>query len=206
MRKYIISLLLSAICFMSLPKATSAQTFAFGPKVGFNASNFRGDDINREKFRKGMQIGAFFMYAPKKWFSVQPEVVFDQRGAQETIFNNVSREININYLTIPVALNFRIPVGETFFPKLMVGPYTSFALNDNQRILTNDPSQQFTRANLKRIDFGGFAGAGLDIEINHFFFSFDLRYLFGSVDVAKDDDIEFRNTQIATSLGIGYKF
>ncbi len=200
------TILLIGLSLLTIPQLVSAQSYAFGPKVGFNASNFSGDDINREKFRKGMQVGAFFVYAPKEWFSVQPEIVFDQRGAQETIFNNVSREININYLTVPVALNFRIPIAQTFYPKVMFGPYTSFAINENQRIITNDPSVQFTRSDINRVDFGGFAGAGLDIQKNHFFFSVDMRYLFGSVDVSKDQNIEFRNTQISTNVGIGYKF
>lgn len=206
MKKIILTTILICAGLMAIPKVSMAQTFAVGPKVGFNASNFMGDDIDREKFRKGIQFGAFFMFAPNEWFSVQPEIVFDQRGSQETIFNNVRREININYLSIPVALNFRIPVAEIFYPKVMVGPYTSFALSENQRLIGGNSSVVFTQTDIKRIDFGGFAGAGLDIQKNNFFFSFDIRYLFGSMDVSKEEDIEFRNTQISTNAAIGYKF
>lgn len=194
------------ITLLSSVKLSSAQTFAIGPKVGLNASNFRGDDINREKFRKGLQAGLFFTYAPVEWFTVQPEILFDQRGAQETIFNETTREININYLTVPVTLNFRIPISETFYPKFLFGPYTAFALNESQNLLNSNTEPVFTETDVARADFGGIVGTGIDFQHNRLFASFEIRYIFGSVDVATEDEIEFRNTGVSTSAGIGIKF
>lgn len=205
MKKLIISILV-ILATTSITQSLTAQTFAVGPKFGFVASDFRGDDIDRQKFRKGFQVGAFFAFAPVEWFSVQPEIMFDQRGSQEVIFNQQNREIKINYLSVPVALNFRIPIQETFYPKIMVGPYAAFALNESQRLIGTGDDPIFGEADVSRADFGGLIGAGLDIQHNKLFFTFDIRYLFGAVDVSQQDNLEFRNTQIATSTGIGIKF
>lgn len=198
--------LLIAICFFALPTMGFAQKFAIGPKVGFNATSFRGTDINREEFRKGYQVGMFFTYTPKEWFAIHPEIVFDQRGANEVIYNAESREILINYLTIPLSLDFRIPIMETFYPKFMAGPYASFKLNDRQRMIGNTTVPSFVEADITRMDVGGFVGAGLDIQSERIYFSFDIRYLFGAVDLNHNNSVEFRNTQVSTNVALGVRF
>lgn len=206
MKKIIIINSLILLGLILIPTNSTAQEFAIGPKVGFNATNFRGSEINREEFRKGYQVGLFFTYTPKEWFVLHPEIVFDQRGSNQVIYNTVNREILINYLTIPISLDFRIPILETFYPKVMLGPYTSFKINDKQRIIGNTSVPDFAEADIARVDVGGFAGAGLDIQSEKIYFSFDIRYLFGAIDLNHNSSVEFRNTQISTNAAIGVRF
>ena len=183
-----------------------AQKFTLGPKVGFNATNFRGADITKEEFRKAYQLGVFFTYTPKEWFALHPEIVFDQRGSNEVIYNATRREILINYITIPLSLDFRIPILQTFYPKLMVGPYTSFKINDQQRVIGNTSVPNFQEADITRVDLGGFVGTGLDIQSERIYFSFDIRYVFGAIDLEHNSQIEFRNTQVSTNAALGIRF
>ena len=96
---------------------SQAQGFHLGIKGGANITKIDGKEL-KDEFNYGYHLGGFAeLGLGKKWF-IQPEVLWSQYNTQtaddfEDIVNNAkpgsnSQDIKLNYLTIPITLNYRL--------------------------------------------------------------------------------------------------
>lgn len=131
------SLLLAVLVFASA--TIFAQGFKIGPKVGINASGLNEKKIS-EGFDFGYQAGLFSEIMFTKGFGIQPELLFTQTNLKRadnlsTVVPELSQvnEIKLNYLSVPVLLNFK-PVK---FVTFQVGPQFSMLRNKEQSLGSN---------------------------------------------------------------------
>lgn len=144
--------------------ALVAGTISFAQGVGFKA----GANINKidgkgfkEEFRYGYSLGGFAeLYFNKVW-GLQPEVLFNQYQTRTSNdFNEVVpggtgdlKGVKLNYLSIPLLLNFR-PVQ---FLTFQAGPQFGILMNRDQNLLKNG-EQAF-----KNGDFSMLGGVQLNL-------------------------------------------
>ena len=168
---------------------------SWNAKVGMNMSNFTGDmDTD---MRIGFNVGVGMEYQFSDMWSIQPSLMFTQKGAKQD-------EVKMNpmYLEIPVLAAARFAIADNQNIVVKAGPYFAFGIagkckiGDEKIDFFGDGDDQF---GAKRFDAG--LGVGVAYEINKFFI--DLSGEFGLAKLA-DGDGAPKNMNF--SIGVGYKF
>jgi hypothetical protein len=124
-----------------------------GIKAGANINKIDGKGL-KEEFQYGYSLGGFAeLYFNNKW-GIQPEVLWNQYRTKTTNdFDEVIpggtsdlKGIKLNYLSIPLLLNFR-PVQ---FITLQAGPQFGILINKDQGLLKNG-QQAFSSGDLSML-------------------------------------------------------
>ena len=130
--------LLAATCMSS---ALMAQ-FHIGIKGGSNITKIDGYSFN-DKFEYGYHIGGFAEIGLGGKFGIQPEVLFNQYSTTldsnynhiyQDIFTSGQHSVKLNYLSIPVLLNYKI-IGNLL--SLQAGPQFSILMKQDKTLLQN---------------------------------------------------------------------
>lgn len=141
MKKTILSLALLA----GAAGVANAQTgVKYGLKGGFNGSTFSGADSKGVEYKAGFAAGGFLNFGISDNFSIQPEILYSQKGASSdnltytsggTTYNDGTRKITLGYLDVPIMFRYNIgEEGKGLYVE--VGPQGSFALH--QRAFTEN--------------------------------------------------------------------
>lgn len=198
---------IALMCMIMATGAAMAQKqFTFGPKVGFDLTNYWGENVEHG-MKPSYQAGLFFEYRFTNRFSIAPEVVFAAQGGKYNTRANilgadveVKETDNVNYINVPVMLKYYV------IPQLSVdfGPQVGFNVYSKNTIeakvnkeggkITTD-MKDFT----KTVDFG--LGLGFTYNIAEDVFV-QGRYTMGLTDVF--DNIKGKNGNI--QVAIGYRF
>ena len=208
-RKIIFGALSLFFLFSILSINSHAQVgLAIGGKGGIGITTFKGSNVNNIDERTSWLGGAFLNAQISPVFTLQPEILFSQKGADYTA-GETRQSLVINYFEVPVLAKIRLPIGEVFFPHILLGPnfafntnvkYSSVDTGNGTQVNTNDPD-------IRQSDVGGLVGAGIDIETKDsgLFFTLDGRYGIGFNDVNKSDNaIELKNAGWSFAVGIGF--
>lgn len=138
---------------------TRAQGFHFGIKAGANLFKVDGQSFSQE-YKFGYSVGAFSQLNFTSSWGIQPELLFNQTnyrtGTQfSSIYPDGVGDVKgkLNYLTIPVLLNFRpIP-----FLSILAGPQFGILLNQDKNLIANGKDA------FKKGDFSLVGGAQLNL-------------------------------------------
>ncbi|MEO7767150.1 MAG: porin family protein, partial [Ferruginibacter sp.] len=131
--------LLTLIVSLMAISAAYSQGFHLGIKGGANVNKITGKSFSDE-FSFGYHLGGFAEIGLGSKFSVQPEVVFNQ-FKQDTSsefkdiysLSNIRSNIKLNYLSIPILLNYRA----SNFLSLQAGPQFGILMDQNKKLLQN---------------------------------------------------------------------
>jgi Outer membrane protein beta-barrel domain len=119
-----------------------AQGLHFGVKGGANITKVEGKAM-QDEFNYGYHLGGFAEIGlGKKWF-IQPEVLWSQLQTQTgdnfediidgAIDGSKNQTIKLNYLSIPISLNYRL----LDWLSLQAGPQFGVLLDNNKNLLQN---------------------------------------------------------------------
>lgn len=163
----VIIMLLTAYC-------TQAQISA-GLKAGVNLSSLKGDGYSDtdQKSSMGLAIGGLVNYAINEKFSIQPELFFSQEGTQWKSSDEEQKN-RLNYLNIPVLLQYRDPSG--FFAH--TGPQIGFLLSAKMKYKDAGPGGVITDGSQSGGQSGGSQTETRDIK--HFYASSPLSWGLGA--------------------------
>ncbi len=191
MKKLILFLL---IAFLST--GIYAQVpITFGPKVGYTSSKLKMDLSGiEEDFKSGFEAGVFVRVKIKKFY-LQPELYYAVKGGTLDSIN-VTKEISLNTLDIPVLVGYRLIDNKAFNFRVFAGPVASFIVNkkvDNASELINDIDDK----SIKDAIWGVQLGAGIDILI----FTLDVRYELGLNDISNYSGASIKSNTFHVSLG-----
>jgi hypothetical protein len=176
-------LILLFVLFLSA-EVTYGQ-FAFGLKLGYNASKLSTDlDSVTASFNSGFHVGAYLRFG--KRFYIQPEAYYTFSGGTftgsiDSIAQSWEQDVRIGSLDIPVLLGFKLVNSKAFKLRIMAGPGISFITNSNSKnisptgIILEDPD-------LNSVNWFVQAGAGIDF----LFLTFDVKYQWGLNNMVND--------------------
>lgn len=183
----LMSLVLSAsvIAQEQQTAAEKKSNSKFGLKGGLNLANLYVDDASTEKMKVGFNAGIFWKLAVAEGFSIQPELLYSQKGAKATYDNFLQGEgeyrFNLNYLELPLLAT--VNLGKHF--NIHAGPYAGYLLSANVKDVEDDGTingaVELNEDNFERFDYGVAAGLGLDIEN----FSLGARYNYGLKEIGE---------------------
>ena len=179
----------------ALVSIVSYSQISWNAKVGMNMSNFTGDmDTD---MRIGFNVGVGMEYQFSDMWSIQPSLMFTQKGAKQD-------EVKMNpmYLEIPVLAAARFAIADNQNIVVKAGPYFAFGIAGKTKFdLGNDTERKvdtFGDDALKRFDAG--LGVGVALEFGRIIAGLDGQ--FGLVDVEKVGNPKNMNFSII----VGYKF
>ena len=185
-----VSLFFIAVLFIS-SGSLFAQGFHIGVKGGVNMTKIDGRSFD-EGFKWGFTAGGFAEINFTDHLVIQPEVLFNQTSTKTASnFNQVydqginSRNVNLNYLSIPILLSLR----PSPLLSILVGPQFGILINQDENILANGKDA------FKKGDFSAVGGAQLNLGG----FKLGARYIIGLNninDIGVEDKWKSQNIQL----------
>lgn len=192
LQKLIMLLLLfkvSGLTHAQSPK-TSKSIFSstFGIKGGVNLSNLYVNDVNSENSKLGFQLG-FFVKAPiAPMFSIQPELIYSQKGSQVSYDNFFAKgkvSYNLHYIELPVMAV--VNLSKNF--NVHAGPYISYLAGVTVKNKANngiyDFEREINRDNFETLDYGIAGGFGIDAKN----VGVGLRYNYGLKEIGRERQV-----------------
>jgi hypothetical protein len=172
--KKIVLMILAAVAFVQQSNGQDHKTdyrdkLMFGLKVGANYSNVY--DTYGEGFQAnpkfGLATGAFLAIPIGKYFGIQPEILFSQKGFQGSysLATPYTFTRTTSYLDLPLLFAFK-PNG---FITLLAGPQFSYRLHqrdvysNSNAVIIEDKDYENDNIRKNMLCFTG----GVDINIRH---------------------------------------
>lgn len=184
MKKIILSLAILA----GFAGAANAQTgVKYGIKGGFNGSTFSGTDSQGSKYKAGFAAGVFANFGINDQFSIQPEVLFSQKGARVTGYQGVGDNTfksTLSYIDVPILARINTgDAGKGFF--FEIGPQGSLVVADRDFIQYggNKYDENTNTRDLNKVLIGYVGGIGYQITSG---LSLGVRYTGDFAKVYKD--------------------
>jgi hypothetical protein len=162
------------------------------PKAGITFSKARNFIFEKEYFKPGFLIGAVADFSISPKLTLQPELVFEQKGTLQKLegvdangqsIGNISFSYTWNYIGIPITLKYKPFANNQIY--FLGGGYADFLIGETRRMqyteagVDHDEKQSFDIDGYGKWDIGLLAGAGIDIPVGKKnAIRFDARYGF----------------------------
>jgi hypothetical protein len=187
-----------AIAVMIFSTAHS-QMFSLGVKAGANINKLSGQPFS-DQFSYGYHLGAFSTIGLGSKWAIQPEVLFNESSSDtssefssiytELSLNDLSK-VKLNYLTIPLLLNYKASEMIT----LQAGPQFGILLNQNVNVVESG-KEAFKSGNFSLV-------GGLQLKLA--MFRVYGRYIVGLTNL-NDIDNSDKWTGQGFQIGVGLAF
>ena len=170
-----------------------------GVKAGFNVSNVYGapeywDEATEGK--AGFTGGAFLNYAFNDNFSLQPELLFTQKGFGGTLFDDIEffeidMQVSLDYFELPVLAKYAFSADKKFRPTLFAGPSFAYCFGSELAVSWWLFSGNVDFSSVTHVtDFGVVLGGGFDYVLSRGTVVFDGRFTYGFTNVIVSGDFE----------------
>ncbi|MCB0803000.1 MAG: PorT family protein [Flavobacteriales bacterium] len=200
-----------------IPLSIKAQESKVGVKGGLNFSNFYNKEVDDQDIRTGIQAGLFFKAALTDFVSIQPELIYTNKGSTTKYDNFITGEGDfsqkLDYIELPVLL--LVNLNENL--NIHAGPYFAYLLKasiDNKSENSNfNFVEDLNEGDFERVDYGLSVGVGFEFEV----LNFGLRYDYGLKEIGKDQRFttngseyssnafkNSRNSTFSVYLGLGF--
>jgi len=201
----------------------AAGELSFGAKAGLMVADITEtpSDWAQEKSSKiGFAGGVFANYAFDERFSVQPELLYTQRGVTDNLYDGfvaVDLTASFDYVELPVLLKYAFPLGGSFKPFICAGPCVAFTLSSELELSASVLSATVDFSSLTHVtDFLLVAGAGFEVPVGKASLVFDARFTRGFTNVILSGDFEVNGStrtieeddfkNYGFSFTLGYRF
>lgn len=185
---FVAALLLSTIYVNAQsPVSNSGKiTTTVGLKIGGNLSNLYVNEVSDENAKLGVHAGIFAKIPVAKMFSIQPELLYSQKGSQleyNNLFAQGRASYNLHYIELPVMAV--INLGNNF--NIQGGLYTAYLAgvtvkNKGTSTSAYDFEKTINKDNFKSFDFGLAGGFGFDGDK----VGFGARYSYGLEKIGRE--------------------
>lgn len=207
--KWVIAACLVAVIATNRPAL--GQALSLGVKAGATFATISGDNIeDLAGNRTGLSVGGFANFPISSVISLQPEVLFVQKGS-EVQEDGADAELSLSYLEVPLLARFSFPTTAPIHPYFFAGPTVSFKVGCSVGGSTDgvsfdvdcdqDSLQAFS-VETETLDFGLIGGVGAGFGLGAGEALVDVRYNFGLSGVFDGPDVvEVKNRVLTLMLG-----
>lgn len=188
----------------------AAQETMLGVKAGFVSANVDEDGADA---RTSVGFGGFARFAVAPRLSVQPEALYLQKGFGDEA-EGVDSTFELDYVQVPVLLQYHFPVDGNLSPRLFAGPALAFNLGCDVSGTDGSASvslncDDFAAFGLdleaRSVEFALVFGGGLDIAAGSMTVTFDGRYDLGLSDILEiEGTTGLKNRAWALFAGVGF--
>ena len=203
MHKKLILLLVAA----GLAGTAHAQSIKYGVKAGASLTSFTGGVDDGTDYKFGFHAGVMANFAINDMFSIQPELLYSQKGAKtEDAFlsagglpTRTTVKAKLNYIDVPILAH--INAGGLFFE---LGPQIGFLAAAH--ITAQGGGQSFSqdiKDQITNVDFGYAGGLGYQLPAGP---GIGLRYNGGFTNFLKNGGGNDKARNSAFQLYLNYMF
>jgi len=199
-KKMLMSGMVAFVFVLGSMTMATAQKMSFGPVIGANFATI--SDVPNAEVNTGLQAGVFLNYSVNENVGLGLKGLFSQLG---THVENSAAEVNLNYIQIPLSgIYYFGERGNTFRPKVFLGPYLGFLLSSNDQngneILGVAGNDAFNKA-----DFGGQIGLGFNYSMqDRGWINVDAGFSGSLTNITDHNSLNHKNRSIF--LSVGYSF
>ncbi|MFH1422136.1 MAG: porin family protein [Planctomycetota bacterium] len=194
-----------------------AQDSSYGLKAGLNMANLTDEQEEATyEMKTGVALGGFAVFKVNDNFSIQPELLYTQKGNgikfsyeevnfigfdefgipnYETVTVTEKFKVKLDYIEIPVLAKYLISPGENVCPFIFGGP--SIGILMGAKVDSED-----IKSDCNSLDIGLVLGGGVELESG---VSIDLRYDMGMTKVFDFEGGDNKEKNTVISLMVGYK-
>ncbi|TPE44489.1 porin family protein [Pontibacter mangrovi] len=208
------TLLLTLVAAAGIAFAAEAQTVSVGPRIGatFAKINFSGEDGDSDfneaiKANAGLQFGAVANFAVNDMFSVQPELLYVQKGYKISE-EGMTLKLKANYLEVPVLAkaSFGSDSYKVFFT---AGPSVGYWMSGKSSFEYDgdevSEDYEFEDGD-NRTELGANIGAGIAYPVSSGTVNLDVRYGFGLSSLYSDDQGDAKAKNRVFGVSVAYLF
>ncbi|MBI4720472.1 MAG: PorT family protein [Chitinivibrionia bacterium] len=199
-----------------------AGPITLGAKMGLVLSN--GANMPEEwfdpSFKTGFTAGVFMNFAVTENFSLQPELLYTQKGATTNLFDDLlEATAKFDYVELPLLARYTIPVKGNLKPFVYAGPGIAFNTSSELEVGISIFSTSFDISSITHTtDFIVLAGGGFDLGLGAGKLLIDARFQYGFTNVIQTGDFEingstetitaddFKNYAFIFMAGYGFGF
>ena len=204
--------IVGTLLLVAVPLAANGQ-ITLGARGGLNLSSLRGDDVEDLDGKTGFHFGAFADFSLSDVFSIQPEILLSQKGAEESE-QGVTASINLSYAEIPVLAKIKIPSSGKVGGHVVAGPAIAFETKCEVEVegdgasaaVDCDADELEGDFDRKTLDLGLLFGGGMSVDVGGVVLSLETRYNLGILDLNDDpspDVSAVRNGNLMFTVGVG---
>lgn len=194
----------------TIPLLAHAQLWSIGGKVGTTFSNYKTKTPWKEVSNMGFDVGVIGYKQINDNWGLNLELHYIQKGYHHKICNDITDQLEANYVEVPVMIDysFIVPSLQNWKTHLNLGVYAAYWLSAKYTMKGFDESSEefdYEKSNASRFDFG--PNGGLRIEYllkKNASISLDFRYELGVLDLQKQINDNTKNTNRAFVVGISY--
>jgi hypothetical protein len=162
------------------PEAAFGQVAGKGLKFGISISNLNGAGAETGLTSQvGFSGGGFLVLNLAGAISVQPEILFTQKGAEFESGANYY-EYHYSYIEVPILLKLTLAnENAAIRPSIYAGPFVSIKASAKRETYLDPDQEESSKENLpsvRSIDAGFVVGAGADLRLGPGHILLDLRY------------------------------
>ncbi len=200
-------LLMASASSVSAQVQQTSSEYTLTPKIGVkggvNFTNLYVDEVTDENMKAGINLGLFAKIPVTRGFSVQPEVLYSNKGAKVAYNNSLiggEYRFNLNYLEVPVLAVFNL--GKNF--NIHAGGYAAYLTSANIKAEDNGHSNEaiveYDENDFNRFDYGLVGGLGFDVKG----FTLGARYNYGLNQVGEKSNSFMSNTVLRNAKNSGF--
>ncbi len=174
-----------------------AGEISFGAKAGLIMTNLTQtpEDWEQDKsYKSGFTGGVFLNYAFNEHFSLQPELLYTQKGVRDNLYDgfiSIDLTAHFDYVELPVIAIYKFSRMSGFRPFLYGGPNVSFTVGSELELSASILSTAVDFSDLTNVtDFGIVAGGGFEYPFGKGMLVLDTRFQLGFTNVILSGDFE----------------
>ena len=179
----------------------TASSFAQSPlkiglKGGITMANVTGDDTGGAESRSGIAGGVFTNLKLPGGFSIQPELLYVQKGAEVSASDSlVSATVTLqtNYIEISILLKYSFATKGSIAPCVFAGPAFSSSKGSKTKvegsILGIAASGEVDNFNEASSDLSFVIGGGADFSLGRSKLTLEVRYTAGTKNMWEDVNV-----------------
>ena len=167
------------------------KNHAFGMTGGATFSSMSFSPVSvQQKMNIGKTFGLSYRYIEERYFGVQIELLYTDRGWSDELknfpsFNNYSR--TLSYIELPILSHIHFG-NQRVRGFVNLGPKFGYFLNEKVETNINEPlpgydTEHQTLPISKKLDYGITGGAGIELKFGKNAFAIEGRYYFGLGDI-----------------------
>ncbi len=202
-----------------IPSITTAQRpgdMTIGVMAGLNWAKVEQDPEGGDVtfgYKTGLLAGGFFGYQVNEVFSVEPQLLYSQKGTKvKGTGSNASLEgsVKLSYIEVPLLLKFWFPTYSQVTPFVFAGPVVGFTVGctlegEILSVTGDEDCDKTSVVKVKSTDFGGTVGGGVEFKAGMQVVRIDGRYTHGFTDINDSgDNREIKNRAFAVTVGLGF--
>lgn len=211
-----------AVALMLCFGNANAGVMTFGAKAGVVLSNVSNipDEWVDTSFKTGFTGGIFLNFALAENFSLQPELLYSQKGVESNLYDGlvlVDATASFDYIEVPLLAMYTFSGTGNLKPYVYAGPGLAYILSSDLEISAFIFSTSIDISDLiHTADFFLVTGGGFDFGLGAGKFIVDARFQYGFTNVLETGDLEiggfttsinvddFKNYAFILMVGYGF--